>query len=194
LPEDIDFEETFDADVGAWEFRDDPGVTVPGRWTYAGGDLVQDADVAGPDEVGPALGTHAIGGDPDWDAYVVEVSYEVDDDGVVGVSCHVGGPGDWTRLELDHDDGWARLLRSDGGTVVVLDEFQVLTPPVALGVEHLLSLECGTTYRGFVDAVAYLQAPGDAEREGAVGMFASQTGEGVTGVRFHWIEVSDDVE
>ncbi|MBL4687622.1 MAG: hypothetical protein JKY37_23705 [Nannocystaceae bacterium] len=189
--DDIDFLEEFDTDAGLWTFGDDPGTEQegPGRWEYRNGDLVQLSDVSGPDDATPSRGTYAFGGDVDWDAYRVEVSFTADDDGVVGVLCHAFPNGDYVRFDLDHETGLAQLVRADAGTFTVLAESLALTPPVALGVPRVLGLECGADYRAFVDDTLVLEAPGDISAEGGVGLYASGIGDGPNGLRFHWLEV-----
>jgi hypothetical protein len=191
--EEIDVFDSFDADLGAWSFHDDVAALVagPGDWQYEEGDLLQRADISGPEQEVPSAGTYAFGGDPDWDAYTVTVAFTPDDDGVVGVVCHATSPLALVRFELDLETGVARLVRSVEGQASVLAESDVLPPAaIALGVPHTLSVACGGSYRGAVDETLVLDTVGDPSAEGAVGMYASSIGDGPDGLRFHWIEVS----
>ncbi len=192
--ETIDFEDDFSQDLGQWMFRDDPGAAKegPGDWAYVGGDLVQRADISGPETATPSLGTFAIGGDNDWDSYVVDVTYTADDDGVAGLLCHVTDNGDYVRIELDHETGIVRLVRSTGGALTILDQIQAFEVPMMLEVERAMTLECGATYRGFIDDVPLVEAAGDVDTEGGVGMYASSIGDGPVGLAFHAIEVEND--
>ena len=192
--EDIEFHDSFEQDLGRWRFVDDPGAVEegPGNWIYVGGDLVQDADISGAETDNPSFGTYALGGDFDWDAYVVEVTYTADDDGVAGVLCHVTSGGDFIRFDLDHETGIVRLVRKEGSVMSVLEEVRVFDTPMALDVQRTLTLECGGSYRGFVDGELSIEAEGSVDAEGGVGMYASSIGDGPSGLRFHDISVSDD--
>lgn len=187
----IDFEDEFDADQGLWTFTDDPGAVQegPGSWSYVAGDLVQTSDISGPDGESPTTGTYALGGDFDWDSYAVEVGFTADDDGVAGVLCHTTAGGGFVRFELDHETGIAMLVQRTGAGTVILAEAEAFTPPVPLGVERTLRLVCGATYEGYIDNQLAVQAPGNAEAEGGIGMYSSSIGDGPQGLRFHWIEI-----
>lgn len=192
--EDIEFLDTFDRDTGAWMFVDDLDAMKegPSDWVYQGGDLVQRADISGLETLMPSAGTYALGGDQDWDAYLVEIAYTADDDGVAGVVCHANEDGDFVRLELDHETGIVRLVERRGGATSIIAETAAYEVPMALEVERTMSFECGATYRGFIDGMLWVEAKGDAEAEGGVGMYASSIGDGPAGLRFHSIEVQDD--
>lgn len=187
----IEFEDEFDMDQGLWTFTDDPGAVQegPGAWSYVAGDLVQTADISGPDGEIPTTGTYALGGDFDWDGYSVEVGFTADDDGVAGVLCHTTAGGGFVRFELDHETGIAMLTQRTGAGTEILAEAEAFTPPVPLGVERVLRLVCGETYEGYIDNQLAVQAPGNAESEGGIGMYASSIGDGPQGLRFHWIEI-----
>lgn len=192
--EDIEFVDSFEADAGQWRFEDDAGAVEegPSNWFYSGGDLVQDSDISGAETDNPSLGTYALGGDLDWDAYLVEVDYTADDDGVAGVLCHLTEGGDFIRFDLDHETGIVRLIEKRDGQLSVLEEVEVFATPMTLEVQRRLTLECGDTYRGFVDGALVIEGGESLDAEGGVGLYASSIGDGPAGLRFHSIAVSDD--
>jgi len=187
----VDFEDEFDADRGDWRYLDDPGAEQegPGQWGVADGALVQRSDISGPDGQVPSRGTFALGGDPSWSTYTVEVELIADDDGVAGVLCHADEDDDHVRFTLDHETGIVRLVERDGEVFTVLAEAEAFVPPVELGVTRVLELSCGATYRAFVDGALVLEAAGDGQARGGVGVYASSIGDGPDGLRFLSIEV-----
>ena len=192
--EDIEFFDTFDRDTGAWMFVDDGAAQKegPSEWVYQGGDLVQLSDISGLETLLPSAGTYALGGDSDWDAYLVEIAYTADDDGVAGVVCHASPEGNFIRLELDHETGIVRLVERAGGENTILAETEAFEVPMELEIERTMTLDCGATYRGFIDGMLWVEAEGNPNAEGGVGMYASSIGDGPSGLRFHSIEVGDD--
>lgn len=59
-------------------------------------------------------------------------------------------------------------------------------------IARTLTLECGTTYRGFVDGSIVIEGGESIDAEEGVGLYASSIGDGPAGLRFHSISVSDD--
>ena len=186
-----EWEDSFDLDSGMWTFGDDPGAEQegPGQWVYRDGDLVQVSDVSGPDTDVPSRGTYAVGGSFDRPTVAVEAGFTADDDGVAGVLCHATTSGDYVRLELDHETGIVRLVESRDGSFTILAESAAFTPPVQMGVERILEIECGDSYLGFVDDALVVEAPGSGSSATGVGLYASSIGDGPDGLRFHYIEI-----